>query len=150
MDPIEQSSINFSAGFSCSQSVLRAFAEDLGLEPDMASRVSSAFGGGMARTGRVCGAVSGALMVIGLRFGAISPADQGAKEATYALARKFLEEFMLLHGSVDCPGLLGCDIGKPEGMQQAREQNLFKTQCPDYVRDASGIAARILASSGEG
>jgi C_GCAxxG_C_C family probable redox protein len=143
MDPIEKSSNNFSAGFSCSQSVLRAFADDFGLEPDMAARIATAFGGGLARTGRVCGAVSGGLMVIGLRFGNVLPTDKGAKEATYALARKFLNQFALLHQSVDCPGLLDCDIGTPEGMQQAREQNLFKTRCPVYVQDAARILMKL-------
>jgi hypothetical protein len=84
-------------------------------------------------------------MVIGLRYGGVSPADRGAKEATYTLARRLLEEFAVQHQSVDCPGLLGCDIGTPEGMQQAREQNLFKTQCPEYVKDA----VRILVKLGE-
>ena len=139
MDPVERCSQDFAAGFSCSQSVLRAFAANLGLDEDVAARVATSFGGGVARTGRMCGAVSGALMVIGLRYGNVLPTDRGAKEATYTLARKFLDEFALRNKSVDCPGLLGCDIGTPEGMQQAREKGLFKTLCPDYVTDAVRI-----------
>ncbi len=145
MDPIDLCAADFSAGFSCSQSVLRAFAAELGLDPAVAARIATAFGGGIARTGRVCGAVSGALMVIGLRYGGILPTDRGAKEATYALARRFLEAFEARHGSVDCPGLLHCDIGSPQGMQYAREQDLFKRQCPVYVKDA----VRILIGLGE-
>lgn len=143
MDPVERCSEDFGAGFSCSQSVLRAFAAELGLDVDVATRVATAFGGGVARTGRICGAVSGALMVIGLRYGNTLPADRGAKEATYTLARKFMDEFALQHQSINCPGLLGCDIGTPEGMQQAREQGFFKTQCPEYVQDAVRILEKM-------
>lgn len=142
MDPIELSELDFSAGFTCSQSVLRAFLAEFGLEPEPATRLATAFGGGVSRTGRLCGAVSGALMVIGLRYGNTLATDKGAKEATYTLARRFIEEFEQKHGSVDCPGLLGCDIGTPDGMQHARAQDLFHQVCPEYVKDA----ARILMS----
>ncbi len=143
MDPIDQCSLDFAEGFSCSQSVLRAFAAEFDLEPDLAARIAAAFGGGVARTGRMCGAVSAGLMVIGLRYGSSSPTNRGAKEATYALVRRFLEEFTMLHQSVDCPGLLGCDIGTPEGMQLARERNLFKTHCPEYVKDAARLLTKL-------
>jgi C_GCAxxG_C_C family probable redox protein len=139
MDPIDLSKSYFNEGYRCSQSVLLAFAEELGLDFVTAAKLSSAFGGGIARSGRICGAVSGALMVLGLRYGNSLPNDQGAKEATYALARRYMDEFAKRHGSVDCPGLLGCDIGTPAGMQQARERNLFATQCPVYVADAVSI-----------
>ncbi len=146
MDPIELGKRNFEQGFNCSQSVLLAFAEELGLEPGMAARLASAFGGGIARSGKICGAVSGGLMVLGLRYGNNVATDRGAKEATYALARRYMEEFAKRHGSVDCPALLGCDIGTPEGMQQARERDLFVKQCPVFVADA----VRILLTLKEG
>ncbi len=145
MDHIDLCATNFAAGFSCSQSVLLAFASELGLDPSTAARIATAFGGGIARTGRLCGAVSGALMVLGLRYGSVSSTDKGAKEATYTLARRLVAEFEAQNGSVDCPDLLGCDIGTPEGMQQARKQDLFKRQCPAYVKDA----VRILMSLNE-
>lgn len=75
-------------------------------------------------------------MVIGLRYGNASGTDKGAKEAAYTLSRRFIEEFEQKHGSADCPGLLGCDIGTPEGMQHARAQDLFHQVCPEYVKDA--------------
>ncbi len=143
MDPVERCSGDFAAGFSCSQSVVRAFAAEFGLDMDAATRIATAFGGGVSRTGRICGAVSGALMIIGLRYGNVQASDKGAKEATYTLARKFMDEFALQHQSIDCPGLLGCDIGTPEGMQQARGKDLFKTQCPEYVKDAVRILEKI-------
>jgi C_GCAxxG_C_C family probable redox protein len=141
---IDQASVNFEQGFSCSQSVLCAFAEEFNLDIDTSARIASAFGGGMGRTGRTCGAVSGALMVLGLKYGSASPADKAAKEHIYALTRRFLEEFAARQGSTDCLGLLGCDLASPEGLLQAHEQGLFKTRCPQYVRDAAQITAKLL------
>lgn len=143
MDPKEICASRFAEGFNCAQSVLLAFAEEYGLEQDVAARFAASFGGGIGRTGRLCGAVSGALMVIGLRYGNTTGADRGAKEATYAVVRRFLEDFEKLHGSVDCPGLLGCDIGSPEGMQLAREQKMFTTRCPEYVKDATRLVLSL-------
>ena len=79
----------FSEGFSCSQSVLAAFAPEFGLDVDAALRVAAAFGGGMGRPGHPCGAVTGALMALGLRYGA-TVVDPAAKELTYAKARDFV------------------------------------------------------------
>ncbi len=143
----DRASAEFSLGYSCAQSVLRAFSAELGLDPATAARVAGAFGGGMGRSGRTCGAVTGALMVLGLRFASPDAADKAAKERTYALARRFIETFAARHGSTDCPGLLACDIGTADGMQQARERDLFHTLCPEYVRDAGRILDEILAES---
>ena len=129
----------FGEGFSCSQSVLSAFAPDLGLDTDAALRVSAAFGGGMGRTGRTCGAVTGALMVLGLRHGAIRGDDKATKERTYALAREFIERFEARNSGVACAELLGVDIGTPEGHSAAREAGLFKTVCPGLVASAATI-----------
>ena len=75
---------NFLAGYNCAQSVLLAFAEDLGLDGDFALRLSSSFGGGMGRLREVCGAVSAILMAAGLVYGYTAPGDDGAKAAHYA------------------------------------------------------------------
>ena len=132
----------FSEGFSCSQSVLAAFAPELGLDVDAALRVSAAFGGGMGRLGHTCGVVTGALMVLGLHYGA-TVADPAAKELTYAKARDFVAKFEARHGATDCADLLGVNIGTPEGQAAAREANLFKTTCPGLVASAAAILEEI-------
>jgi C_GCAxxG_C_C family probable redox protein len=144
MDGQETAQTLFQTGFSCSQSVLAAFAEKFGLEQQAALKVAGAFGGGMARSGATCGAVSGALMVIGLRYGSVSAEDKAAKDYTYAIGQEFLRRFKALHGETTCSGLLGYHIGTPEGMQQAREQGLFKERCPIFVRDAAMILDEML------
>jgi C_GCAxxG_C_C family probable redox protein len=128
----------FGEGFSCSQSVLAAFAPELGLDAETALRVAAGFGGGMGRTGHTCGAVTGALMVLGLKHGATVP-DAAAKERPYAQAREFMARFEARHGATACADLLGVNIGMPEGLAAAREANLFKTTCPALVASAAAI-----------
>jgi C_GCAxxG_C_C family probable redox protein len=129
----------FSEGFSCSQSVLAAFAPDLGLDPHAALRVAAAFGGGMGRTARTCGAVTGALMALGLKYGATRGDDKATKERTYARAREFIERFEARNRGVACAELLGVDISTTQGYSAAREANLFKTTCPALVASAVAI-----------
>ena len=134
----------FKEGFSCSQAVLSTYAPDLGLDREMAFRVAGAFGAGMARTGQTCGAVSGALMVIGLEYGQTQGEDKPAKEKTYALGREFLERFKARNGGVVCRELLGHDISTPEEMQAARDKGLFDSLCPRLVANAVEILEEIL------
>jgi C_GCAxxG_C_C family probable redox protein len=132
------------AGFNCSQSALAALAPDLGLDQATALKISAAFGGGIARTGATCGAVTGALMAIGLKDGFATP-DPAAKDRIYQLGRQFLARFKELHGSTLCCELLGCDLSTPEGMASAKDRDVFKTQCPRYIQDAVQIASEMLA-----
>ncbi|WP_041082379.1 C-GCAxxG-C-C family protein [Thermotoga profunda] len=131
----------FEKGFSCSQSVFAAYAPIFGIDEKTALKISSAFGGGMSRLAHVCGAVSGAFMIIGLKAGG---EDKESKERTYLFAREFAEQFKSLNGSIMCKDLLGYDISTSEGLQKAREANLFKTICPKYVRDSCQILEKMF------
>jgi len=143
MSNVEIAIASFGEGFSCSQAVLSAFAPDLDLERQAALRLASAFGGGMARTGQTCGAVTGALMVIGLKHGHVAAEDKATKEKTYALVRQFVDEFRTRNRALLCRDLLGCDIGTPEGMQLFREKGLNTLVCSRLVRDAAEILERL-------
>ena len=135
----------FEKGFNCSQAVLSTYAPALGLDRGTALRVAAAFGGGMGRTGETCGAVSGALMVIGLRYGQPIAEDKDVKEKTYGLAREFMNRFAARNnGCVKCRELLGHDISIPEDLQTAREQGLFETLCPKFVRDAAEVVEQLI------
>ena len=123
----------FTLGFNCAQSVLAAFCEQYGLEVEQALRVAGAFGGGMARLGETCGAVTGAMMAIGLSYGQTDAEDKTAKETTYQVVHQFVDEFSAKNGSILCRELLGCDLNTPGGAQQAREAHLFDTLCRRYV-----------------
>lgn len=144
MNPNEKAVQLFAAGYSCSQAVLVARAEQHGLSEEVAFKLSAAFGGGMGRQGEVCGAVSGALMALGLEKGYTKPDDKAGKEHIYELTRQFCAEFSRRSGGLRCSELLGCQIGTPEGLRQAQEQNLFKTVCPGLVAEASQILDEML------
>lgn len=134
----------FEEGFSCSQAVFIAFAEDLGLGRDAALKVSQAFGGGMAHLGEACGAVTGAFMALALKYGRTRAEDLAARDRTYDRMRKIAARFKALHGSLKCPCLIGVDLGTDEGMRQAREKGLFQTLCANYVRTAAELVDEIL------
>ena len=134
----------FKKGFACSQAVLSAYSEQFGLKSDFALKVSSAFGGGVARRAETCGAVVGALMVIGLKYGNMDATDSRAKDTTYKLANEFITRFTDRHDSIVCKDLLEVDISTPEGHKAAKKRKLFSTQCPKYVEDAAGILDEIL------
>ena len=130
----------FGKGHSCAQAVFSAFAERMGMDHQTAVKVSSGFGGGMGM-GSVCGAVTGAIMAIGLKHGGVDP---NAKGQTAKLVREFTDRFKARHKSLNCRDLLGCDLSTPEGRQTAKDKNLHATVCTGIVRDA----ATILDGSG--
>jgi len=144
MTKAERAAATFQEGFSCSQAVLTAFSGDFGLDRDIALKISQALGGGMARLGEACGAVTGAFMVIGLKHGRTRAEDLAARDKTYAVMQEFARQFKNLHCSLTCRCLLGCDIGTDEGMSAAREKNLFQTLCLNYVKDAAEIVDSLL------
>jgi C_GCAxxG_C_C family probable redox protein len=141
--PADKAGQRFGEGFSCSQAVFSAFAPGLGMTDEAALRIASAFGGGFGRRGEVCGAVTGALMALGLAAGHADNSE-AAKAATYELVDEFLRRFEAAHGALACRALIGQRIDTPEGFQAARDAGVFKTTCPALVADASAIVASIL------
>jgi C_GCAxxG_C_C family probable redox protein len=139
--PVEDALDVFSQKFNCSQSVFSAFATRLGLDKETALKLASPFGGGVARRGEICGAVSGALLVLGLARGADEPAG---KDEIYRLSQEFMRLFEEKHDTVICRDLLSCDIGTPDGWQMAKEAGKFTTICPVLVRDAAEIVQTFL------
>lgn len=144
MSKVEVAASCFEEGFLCSQAILSTYCEESGLDRDMALKISAALGGGMARMGGVCGAVSGAFLVISLKYGHVKADDHQGKDKTYSLVREFVDKFKSRNGSFICKDLLGCDINTPDGLEQAREKNLFSTVCPKFVRDAAEIVEQLL------
>jgi C_GCAxxG_C_C family probable redox protein len=115
-----------------------------GLDRETAFKVAGAFGAGMARSGETCGCVTGALMVIGLKYGKTRKDDDDSRERTYALAQEFMDAFQDRNRSLLCRELLGADVSTPEGIAAVREGDLFRTACPKFVKDAGEILEAIL------
>jgi C_GCAxxG_C_C family probable redox protein len=124
--------------------VLASFAGDYGMDRDTALKVAGAFGGGFGRLGHTCGAITGGMMAIGLRHGKTRPEDDPDREKTYTLSREFIEKFKERHETTLCRELIGCDISTPEGIQAARDRQLFTALCPKYVRTAVELLEELL------
>lgn len=144
MTRVERAISCFRQGFSCSQAILSIYGRGFGLDRDTALKVAQAFGGGMARMGETCGAVTGAFMVLGLKHGRTRIDDTEAKEKTYELVQQFVSEFNARNGSIVCKELLGHDMSTPEGRRLIEEKDLFSTTCPKFVQDAAEIIEEIL------
>ncbi|MDR3277735.1 MAG: C-GCAxxG-C-C family protein, partial [Oscillospiraceae bacterium] len=114
---------------------LGAFCGDYDLDAETALRLACPLGGGM-RCGEVCGALSGALLVVGLKHGHYLPGDGGAKENCYARTAEFVRAFREKHGAVRCRDLLGMDISQPGGREVARDAGLLETVCAKLIEDA--------------
>lgn len=119
----------FAACIVCSQQICRHFAPRLGIDDSLALRMAAAFGSGMGHAG-TCGCFTGAMLVLGLRFG---PRDSAAApacaERLAAESRRFEDLFRQEHGSLLCRDILGIDISSPEGMARACAQGVFSTVC---------------------
>lgn len=132
----------FDSGFNCSQSVLAVFCEQYGLDKETAMKMSCGFGGGM-RSGEVCGAVSGAVMVIGLKYGQFEADDKDSKKLCYSKTTEFLKAFKEKNEFIVCRQLLGRDISTKEGYEQAQNGNMFKTRCVDLIKSSVEILEEL-------
>lgn len=138
-----QAAQHHDAGYNCSQAVLIAFCKELGLSQEMAARVATGFGGGM-RHGGTCGGVTGALMVLGLKYGQVEASDQETKMKAYKMVQEFQARFAKKHGSIVCKELLGHNIGTEEGMKCIKEQGLLQSQCNTFIADAITIVEEMI------
>lgn len=133
----------FGQKYLCSQSVLAAFADECGITRKQALRIGSCFGTGM-RKGEVCGACTGALMVLGLLYGEDSKEDQNGRERSNKINDEMMHRFRAKFGSYICNDLLGCDVRTREGVRYARENRLFTEFCPVVVAGAIDILEEMI------
>ena len=133
----------FSNNFNCSQAVFTTFATEMGIDEELALKIATQFGGG-ARKGEMCGAVSGALMVLGLKYGHCHSDNAEEKAKAYQISEDFMNRFIQKNGTVVCRELLGYDLSEPEDMEKIIELNLFKTTCPEMIRCATEIVDEMI------
>ena len=144
MSRAEEAKKQFEKGFSCAPAVLSTYSEQLGLEKALALKIACGFGGGIGRLGRTCGAVTGAVMVIGLKHGQVDLADEESRKETHRLAKKLIDKFTALHGSIECRELIGYDLSDSGELKLARESEVFQNKCPSFVYDAARILEDIF------
>lgn len=147
MDKTEKALSYFDNKYNCAQSVLVAFAEECGLKADEALKVSSAFGGGMGRQQHTCGAVTGAAMALGLKFGKGENDSDDKKLLTYDKTIELFAEFAKQNGSSVCLELLDNLVMRNENdLELINKNNLFHTRCRKYVADAVRITENIITN----
>lgn len=134
----EQVAELFMRGQDCSQVVISHYADELGLPADEANRLAAAFGGGTG-IGETCGAVIGAMMVIGMKYGHNGPDDMEQRNVLMAKRAEFIEKWKERRGSCMCRDLLGDDISTQEGLGRILEAGTMFTLCPELVLDAIDI-----------
>ena len=134
----------FLEGYNCTQSILYAFCEELGLPEETALKLSCGFGAGMARQGEVCGAVTGGILVLGLRCGSGPNENCNATEITYAKTQELMKLFAFKNGSSLCRELLnGCDLSTPEGQNSFKKNDYLNSICLNCVQSVVEILEQL-------
>ncbi len=144
MSKQETAVADFMNGYRCSQAVLAAFAPDYNMDPDLARTISIGLAGGSG-VGGECGAVSGAYLVIGLKYGFAHPGDPERFQKVMGKVKTFVQAFQALHGKINCPELIGLDLFSAEGYKQFVEKNIKADFCKGYVANTINILERILS-----
>jgi len=145
MTKVDKANDYFRDKFNCSQAVFTVFGTEFGLSENNCLKIGCAFGAGMGRKQFTCGAVTGALMAIGLKYGKASGDSEDKKQETYLKTREFFTEFNNIHGSTVCRELLkGLDMNDPDDYKKIIDQDLFGIQCEKYVGDAVRIVEKII------
>ena len=140
-DAAQRSRSLFSSGYYCAESVLMAIGDVYNVESELIPRIATGFCSGVARTSGQCGAISGAIMGLGLVTGRDSP-DEPIEEI-YALVRELIERFEDRFGSRNCQQLTGCDLSTPEGQERFETSNTID-RCYQYAEEATRIALQLL------
>jgi C_GCAxxG_C_C family probable redox protein len=139
--------IFLTSGFNCAESVLLANMERLGVEGEWLPRVASGFGGGIARTGQVCGALTGAVMALGWAMGRSAPDD--SIDELYGEVAGLVDEFTSEFGTTSCRMLIDIDLSDPEEHKRAQKTGIFEQQCARYVEFcAARVAEKLPGTQG--
>lgn len=145
MDHVKRAQELHQKKYNCAQAVAGAFCDKTWISLDDTARLASSFGGGMGGLREVCGAVSGALLVLGCVKGYDVPGDQDIKKAHYDRVKDFVERFREKHGTILCRELLEGTM--PPGMtpEEGTAKGLKPRPCPGLVMDAAAILEEMLA-----
>jgi C_GCAxxG_C_C family probable redox protein len=128
----------FAEGYNCAQSVLFGLSRCWGLENEVIPKIATGFGGGIGRCGSVCGALTGGVMAISLKFGT-NDSDSEKRAVTYELVSKLFRRFEEKHGSVMCRTLINLDLSKPKDLEKAHREKISEKQCRHFIRTVISI-----------
>ena len=143
MERSEKSTELFLGGSNCAQSVLLSFADDLGYSKELALKIAAGFGGGMGRQQGTCGAVTGAIMVLGIMEGEKVSDNNELKSGSYSLVGKFVEKFKNDFTTTSCRELTGCDFSTTAGSEKFNTDGVMEKVCAPCVKRAVEIVEEI-------
>jgi C_GCAxxG_C_C family probable redox protein len=148
MNRIEKAIALHKSGFGCAQSVASVFSEELGIDEITAQKMALGLGGGIGRQGEVCGALSGGVLVLGMKYGVNSmdgEANKVAKERVYELDKEFTRRYKERTGAIRCNDILGFDMNDPAARADASARGVFATRCNKCIQDSVEILEEMLA-----
>ncbi len=138
----------FNNGYNCSQSVVCAYCEELGISHEMGKRIASGFGGGLGGLRRTCGALTGAIIIAGLKHGSYDPTDIILKREYYQIIKDIEQEFSIKFSTSICKDLLKKSKAHFEASPMARTEEYYATRpCAVFVAYASEILESYLTDS---
>jgi C_GCAxxG_C_C family probable redox protein len=143
-DVAQRSGDLFNQGLCCAESVLQAFAESRGIQSELIPKIATGLCAGIARSGDICGAVSGGVLAISLVTGRCNAKE--SREENNRLVRAFLSECEAKFGSTNCEKLIGCRLDTPEGQRFFNEHNL-REKCAGFTCEAARLACRLIGQS---
>ena len=127
----------FNSGYNCVQSVLLTLYEHLEPEgkSELVPKIAAGFGGGIGRCGSVCGALTGSIMAVGIKY---APNETGAEKRakSYANARMLYQQFEQHNGTVFCRNLIKYDLTNPQELAKARREKAFDRICAKLIKSA--------------
>ena len=145
MNRSEQAEELFLSGHNCAQSVVLSFADDLKFSKELALTMAAGFGGGLGKQQETCGAVTGAIMVLGLLKGEDVNNNDELKTSAYAAVKDLTRDFVAAYKSTNCRDLIGCDLNSPEGSARFKEENIMENVCAPCVKKAVEILEELTA-----
>ena len=145
MNRSEQAKDLFLSGYNCAQSVVLSFADDLKFSKELAQKMAAGFGGGMGKQQETCGAVTGAIMMLGLLKGEEVNNNDELKAASYGSVKDFIRDFVASYKTTQCRELIGCDLNTPEGSAKFEEEKIMENVCAGCVNKAVEILEKLAA-----
>ncbi|NLJ37823.1 MAG: C_GCAxxG_C_C family protein [Candidatus Atribacteria bacterium] len=130
-------------GFNCCESTLMGLSDYLGKSCQFFPRLATGFGGGLGHTGNVCGAITGSIMALGLKFGRDQAQDKKTRDDFYVLVEHFINDVKKELGAIDCIDLIGVLLNTEEGLKEYRKNNMH-LKCREFIQTINQIAKEYL------
>lgn len=137
-------------GLNCSQAILTAFGEPLGMDPDTAKMLGRPWGGGMGHLAETCGYLTGAVLVLALAYD--QKDENRSRQEVFEAVRQLFERFSQKRGTTRCKELLGADLSTEEGFKKIKEGRLVNRICHGengVGRDVAEILSELVEAQKE-